>query len=94
MPYNIVRKGHSGHMDKNIDDKYSEFKNNVNVHTSMLSSEDFINEINAVKPYIEKSAKLDKDRWGTHNNPGRNNYVEYFKSCITDRVDYIKNNPF
>jgi hypothetical protein len=80
--------------------KNTEFKNNVNMYASMLSSEDFINEITTLKSYIESSVKLDNERWGVHCNPvgeRRNNfdeYVEYFKNCITDRVDYIKNNPF
>ncbi len=80
--------------------EYSEFRNDVNMYVSMLSSEDFVNEINAVKSYIEKSAKLDKERWGVHYNPvgeRRNSfdeYVEYFKYCITDRLNYLKNNSF
>ena len=80
--------------------KYSEFKNDVNLYVSKLSSEDFVNEIDTVKSYIEKSAELDKERWGVHYNPvgeKRNSfdeYVEYFSYCVTDRLNYLKNNPF
>lgn len=80
--------------------KYPTFRNKVNLYTSMLSSADFVKEINSLKEYINPSVKLDKDRWGKRNNPvgeKRNNfdeYVEYFKDCITDRLDYMKHNPF
>ena len=80
--------------------KYPTFRNKVNLYASMLSSADFVKEINSLKEYINPSVKLDKDRWGKRNNPvgeKRNNfdeYVEYFKDCITNRLDYMKHNPF
>jgi hypothetical protein len=80
--------------------KYPTFRNKVNMYTSMLSSADFVKEIDSLKEYINPSVKLDKDRWGKRNNPvgeKRNNfdeYVEYFKDCITDRLDFMQANPF
>ena len=80
--------------------KYPTFRNKVNLYTSMLNSADFVKEIDSLKEYINPSVKLDKDRWGERNNPvgeKRNNfdeYVEYFKDCITDRLDFMQANLF
>lgn len=80
--------------------KYPTFRNKVNLYASMLSSADFVKEINSLKEYINPSVKLDEKRWGKHKNSvgeQKNNfdeYVEYLEKCITDRLDYMKHNPF
>ena len=76
------------------------FNTKVNDYIEKLNISDISDEISSIKSYIEPSVKLDEKRWGKHKNSvgeQKNNfdeYVEYLEKCITDRLDYMKHNPF
>ena len=80
--------------------KIPQFNEKVNLLMEKLESSDISNEIYKLKSCIYKSAMLDKERWGKHSNSiGESRdtfdeYVEYLEECVTDRIDYMKNNPF
>lgn len=81
--------------------KFDEFKNELNSLLDSLSISDLFEYMDETREKIYPSVILDGERWGNfHRNPvgdiknGFDDYIQYLKNCVGNRISYYKEHKF